>query len=56
LLPEDMTDHYPLRKDNPLAEIEEWQGEILGDDVGQAGHIPTGSRFEGVGAAAEGED
>ena len=34
LLPEDMTDHFPLRKDNPLAEIEEWQGELLGEDVG----------------------
>ncbi len=29
LLPEDMTDHFPLRKDNPLQEIEEWQGENL---------------------------
>ena len=29
LLPEDMTDHYPLRKENPLQEIEEWQGEFL---------------------------
>ena len=29
LLPEDMTDHHPLRKDNPLAEIEEWQGDRL---------------------------
>ena len=27
LLPEDMLDHYPLRKDNPLAPLEEWQGE-----------------------------
>ncbi len=34
LLPEDMTDHYPLRKDNPLAEIEEWQGEYLGEAAG----------------------
>lgn len=32
LLPEDMTDHFPLRKDNPLAEIEEWQGELLGEE------------------------
>ncbi len=31
LLPEDMTDHHPLRKDNPLAEIEEWQGDLLGE-------------------------
>lgn len=29
LLPEDMTDHFPLRKENPLQEIEEWQGENL---------------------------
>jgi len=29
LLPEDMNDHFPLRKDNPLQEIEEWQGEFL---------------------------
>jgi len=29
LLPEDMTDHFPLRKDSPLAEIEEWQGDKL---------------------------
>jgi NADH-quinone oxidoreductase subunit C len=49
LLPEDMTDHYPLRKDNPLAEIEEWQGELLGEDVGQAGHIPSGSGYEAAG-------
>ncbi|MCH8901777.1 MAG: NADH-quinone oxidoreductase subunit C [Chloroflexi bacterium] len=32
LLPEDMTDHFPLRKDSPLAEIEEWQGELLGEE------------------------
>lgn len=35
LLPEDMTDHFPLRKDNPLAEIEEWQGELLGEAAGE---------------------
>ncbi|MDZ4277779.1 MAG: NADH-quinone oxidoreductase subunit C [Dehalococcoidia bacterium] len=29
LLPDDMTDHFPLRKDNPLEEITEWQGEQL---------------------------
>ncbi len=34
LLPEDMTDHFPLRKDNPLAEIEEWQGELVADGAG----------------------
>jgi len=35
LLPEDMTDHFPLRKDNPLQEIEEWQGENLRDGAGE---------------------
>lgn len=55
LLPEDMTDHFPLRKDNPLAEIEEWQGDLLGEDVGQAGHIPSGSRYEALGEADGGE-
>ncbi len=35
LLPEDMTDHFPLRKDSPLAEIEEWQGELLGEETGE---------------------
>jgi NADH:ubiquinone oxidoreductase subunit C len=50
LLPEDMTDHFPLRKDNPLAEIEEWQGELLGADVSLAGHIPSGSGHEAAGA------
>ncbi len=35
LLPEDMTDHYPLRKDNPLAEIEEWQAEFLGEGAAE---------------------
>jgi NADH:ubiquinone oxidoreductase subunit C len=50
LLPEDMTDHFPLRKDNELAPIEEWQGELLGANVGQAGHIPSGSGFEAAGA------
>ena len=34
LLPEDMTDHFPLRKDNPLAEIEEWQGVLVGEGAG----------------------
>jgi len=37
LLPEDMTDHHPLRKDNPLAEIEEWQGEFAGPAAGDTG-------------------
>jgi NADH-quinone oxidoreductase subunit C len=54
LLPEDMLDHFPLRKDNPLAPLEEWQGEALGPEMGRAGHIPPGSGFE-VEAAAEGE-
>jgi NADH-quinone oxidoreductase subunit C len=34
LLPEDMTDYFPLRKDSALAEIEVWQGERLGDAAG----------------------
>ena len=54
LLPEDMLDHFPLRKDNPLAPLEEWQGELLGAKMGSAGHIPPGSGFE-VEASAEGE-
>ena len=54
LLPEDMTDHYPLRKDNPLQQVEEWQGERLGADVGQAGHIPSGSGYE-TAAGGDGE-
>jgi NADH-quinone oxidoreductase subunit C len=56
LLPEDMTDHFPLRKDNLLAEVEEWQGERLGEDVGQAGHIPSGSRTEALGGSDEGAE
>jgi len=55
LLPEDMLDHYPLRKDNPLAPLEEWQGENLGEAMAQAGHIPAGSGFD-VTPAAEGEE
>jgi NADH:ubiquinone oxidoreductase subunit C len=54
LLPDDMLDHFPLRKDNPLAPLEEWQGEMLGPNMGSAGHIPPGSGFE-VEASAEGE-
>ena len=46
LLPEDMLDHFPLRKDVPLAPLEEWQGEMLGANVGQAGYIPPGSGFD----------
>jgi NADH-quinone oxidoreductase subunit C len=56
LLPEDMTDHYPLRKENPLQSVDEWQGERLGANVGQAGHIPSGSAFEGVTADSEAEE
>jgi NADH-quinone oxidoreductase subunit C len=37
LLPEDMTDHHPLRKDNPLAEIEEGQAQRAGAGPGEAG-------------------
>jgi NADH-quinone oxidoreductase subunit C len=54
LLPEDMLDHFPLRKDVPLAPLEEWQGELLGANVGQAGYIPPGSGFD-VEASKEGE-
>lgn len=54
LLPEDMFDHFPLRKDVPLQPLEEWQGELLGEDVAMAGHIPPGSGFD-VEAAKEGE-
>jgi len=52
LLPDDMLDHFPLRKDNPLAPLEEWQGEMLGSAMGDAGHIPPGSGFEVEAAAA----
>lgn len=52
LLPEDMLDHFPLRKDNPLAPLEEWQGVNLGPEMGRAGHIPPGS---GIDVKAEGD-
>jgi NADH-quinone oxidoreductase subunit C len=52
LLPDDMLDHYPLRKDNPLAPLEEWQGTSLGSEMGRAGHIPPGS---GIEVKAEGD-
>jgi NADH-quinone oxidoreductase subunit C len=52
LLPDDMTDHFPLRKDNPLAPLEEWQGTSLGPEMGRAGHIPPGS---GIEVKAEGD-
>ncbi|MCH8849492.1 MAG: NADH-quinone oxidoreductase subunit C [Chloroflexi bacterium] len=32
LLPEDMTDHFPLRKDSPLADVAEWQGDFLKEE------------------------
>ena len=54
LLPDDMLDHFPRRKEVPLAPLEEWQGEQLGENVAQAGYIPPGSGFN-VQAAAEGE-
>jgi NADH:ubiquinone oxidoreductase subunit C len=54
LLPEDMLDHFPLRKDVPLAPLEEWQGELLGENMASAGHIPPGSGFD-VKPSAEGE-
>jgi NADH-quinone oxidoreductase subunit C len=46
LLPDDMLDHFPLRKDNPLAPLEEWQGVNLGPEMGRAGHIPPGSGID----------
>jgi NADH-quinone oxidoreductase subunit C len=54
LLPEDMLDHFPLRKDVPLAPLEEWQGEQLGENMAQAGHIPPGSGFD-IEPSKEGE-
>jgi NADH-quinone oxidoreductase subunit C len=54
LLPEDMLDHFPLRKSVPLAPLEEWQGELLGSNMANAGHIPPGSGFD-VTPSAEGE-
>jgi NADH-quinone oxidoreductase subunit C len=52
LLPDDMLDHFPLRKDNPLAPLEEWQGTSLGPEMGRAGYIPPGS---GINVKAEGD-
>jgi len=54
LLPEDMLDHFPLRKDVPLAPLEEWQGELLGENMASAGYIPPGSGFD-VEPSKEGE-
>ena len=45
LLPDDMLDHFPLRKDVPLAPLEEWQGEQIVENMSQAGNIPPGSGF-----------
>ena len=53
LLPEDMLDHHPLRKDNPLAPLEEWQGVALGAKMAEAGHIPPGSGFDVTPAEVE---
>lgn len=54
LLPEDMTDHHPLRKDNPLQKIEEWQG-VLVKQVSELGHFPPGyEHLSGKGETAEG--
>jgi NADH-quinone oxidoreductase subunit C len=54
LLPDDMTDHHPLRKDNPLLQIEEWQGVLLGDDLAEAGRVAAGYEHL-AGKTAEGE-
>jgi NADH-quinone oxidoreductase subunit C len=54
LLPDDMLDHFPLRKSVPLAPLEEWQGEMLGANMANAGHIPPGSGFD-VEPSKEGE-
>lgn len=35
LMPDEITDHFPLRKDNPLQEIEEWQGSWLREGAGE---------------------
>ena len=54
LLPDDMTDHHPLRKDNPLAQVEEWQGLRLGPEAAQVGHLPAG--YESIAAEGGGEE
>jgi NADH-quinone oxidoreductase subunit C len=54
LLPEDMTDHHPLRKDNPFAQVEEWQGLRLGDEASKVGHIPAG--YESIAGEGGEED
>jgi NADH:ubiquinone oxidoreductase subunit C len=35
LMPDEVPDHFPLRKDNPLQEIEEWQGFWLREGAGE---------------------
>jgi NADH-quinone oxidoreductase subunit C len=54
LLPDDMTDHHPLRKDNPFAQMEEWQGLRLGAEASKVGHIPAG--YESVAGEVGEED
>ncbi|MCJ7490935.1 MAG: NADH-quinone oxidoreductase subunit C [Dehalococcoidia bacterium] len=54
LLPDDMTDHHPLRKDNPFAQMEEWQGLRLGAEASKAGHIPAG--YESIAGEGGEED
>ncbi|MGD0765728.1 MAG: NADH-quinone oxidoreductase subunit C [Dehalococcoidia bacterium] len=57
LLPDDMTDHHPLRKDNPPAQVEAWQGLRLGLEAAQVGHFPAGYESiagEGGSEASEG--
>ena len=55
LLPDDMTDHHPLRKDNPFARIEDWQGMRLASDAAKLGHIPAGYE-DIVSAGGEGNE
>jgi hypothetical protein len=38
----------------PLAPLEEWQGELLGENMANAGYIPPGSGFD-VEPSKEGE-
>jgi NADH-quinone oxidoreductase subunit C len=50
LLPDDMTDHHPLRKDNPFAQVEAWQGLTRRRGV-EVGHIPAATRASPARAA-----
>ena len=54
LLPDDMLDHFPLRKDNPLAPIEEWQGDEPRRRHGPRRPHPAGLRYRSA-ASAEAE-